>query len=51
MFDKSMNIAGYDDDVMAAITAEEHRQEEHIANRIRKLHQSACHAGSGICTY
>jgi glycine hydroxymethyltransferase len=30
MFDKSMNIAGYDDDVMAAITAEEHRQEEHI---------------------
>jgi glycine hydroxymethyltransferase len=25
-----MNIAGYDDDVMAAITAEEHRQEEHI---------------------
>ena len=30
MFDKSMNIAGYDDDVIAAITAEEHRQEEHI---------------------
>jgi len=30
MFDKSMNIAGYDDEVMAAITAEEHRQEEHI---------------------
>jgi glycine hydroxymethyltransferase len=30
MFDKSMNIAGYDDEVMAAMTAEEHRQEEHI---------------------
>ena len=30
MFDKSMNIAGYDDEVMAAMTAEENRQEEHI---------------------
>jgi glycine hydroxymethyltransferase len=30
MFDNSMNIAGYDDEVMAAMTAEEHRQEEHI---------------------
>jgi glycine hydroxymethyltransferase len=30
MFDKSMNIAGYDDEVMAAMSAEEHRQEEHI---------------------
>jgi len=30
MFDKSMSIAGYDDELLAAIQAEETRQEEHI---------------------
>ena len=30
MFDKSMSIAGYDDELFAAIQAEERRQEEHI---------------------
>jgi len=30
MFKKSMQIAGYDDDLWAAIQAEENRQEEHI---------------------
>jgi len=30
MFDKSMSIAGYDDELLAAIQAEEVRQEEHI---------------------
>ena len=30
MFDKSMRIAGYDDELWAAIQAEERRQEEHI---------------------
>jgi glycine hydroxymethyltransferase len=30
MFDKSMQIQGYDDELWAAITAEERRQEEHI---------------------
>lgn len=30
MFDKSMQIAGYDDELWAAIQAEERRQEEHI---------------------
>lgn len=30
MFDKSMKIEGYDDELMAAIRAEETRQEEHI---------------------
>jgi glycine hydroxymethyltransferase len=30
MFDKSMQIAGYDDELLAAIQAEENRQEEHI---------------------
>ena len=30
MFSKDMQIAGYDDELWAAITAEEHRQEEHI---------------------
>ena len=30
MFNKSMQIQGYDDEIMAAIQAEERRQEEHI---------------------
>lgn len=30
MFDKSMQISGYDDDLWAAIQSEERRQEEHI---------------------
>ena len=30
MFQKSMSIAGFDDDVLAAMEAEERRQEEHI---------------------
>ncbi len=30
MFDQGMTIAGYDDDVWAAIQAEERRQEEHV---------------------
>jgi glycine hydroxymethyltransferase len=30
MFDKSMQIQGYDDELWAAMTAEERRQEEHI---------------------
>ena len=30
MFDKSMQISGYDDELWAAIQEEERRQEEHI---------------------
>ena len=30
MFDKSMTVAGFDDELAAAIRAEEQRQEEHI---------------------
>ncbi|MEZ7984644.1 MAG: serine hydroxymethyltransferase, partial [Pseudomonadales bacterium] len=30
MFDKSMTVAGFDDELQAAIASEEQRQEDHI---------------------